>query len=47
MSRLNTPGTIRVRATPNIYTAMAFVAMAATLVALAYSAWKFHDVGLL
>ncbi|HVS71469.1 MAG TPA: hypothetical protein VHQ47_09465 [Phycisphaerae bacterium] len=47
MSRVNTPGTIRVRPTPNVYTAMAFVSMLAMLAALAYTVWKFHDVGLL
>lgn len=47
MSRINAPGTIRVRPTPNVYTAMAFVSMAAMLAALVYTVWKFHSVGLL
>lgn len=47
MSRLNTPGTITLRPSPNIYTLLAFISMAATLGALAFAAYRFHDVGLL
>jgi hypothetical protein len=47
MSRINTPGTLRVRPSPNIYTALAFISMAATLTALVYTAYKFHAVGVL
>ena len=47
MSRINTPGTLRVRPTPNVYTALSFISMASVLTALIYTAWKFHAVGIL
>jgi hypothetical protein len=47
MSRINAPGTLRVRPAPNVYTALAFISMAATLTALIFTAYKFHAVGLL
>jgi hypothetical protein len=47
MSRINAPGTLRVRPSPNVYTALAFISMAATLTALIFTAYKFHAVGLL
>lgn len=47
MSRINQPGTLRVRPSPNVYTAMAFISMASVLTALIFTAWKFHVVGML
>jgi hypothetical protein len=37
MSRLNSPGTVFVKPTNNIYTALAFISMIATLGALVFT----------
>ena len=41
MSRLNAPGAGSSRPTPNVYTGLAFISMAATLAALVYVLIKF------
>ena len=42
MSRLNSPGTIVVKPTNNVYTALAFISMIATLGALIFTAYRLY-----
>ncbi len=44
MSRLGS-GTIYVKPINNVYTGLAFISMAATLVALVYVALRLHELG--
>jgi hypothetical protein len=46
MSRLNSPTTVRVPPTNNVYTAMAFVSMLATLGALIYVCCRMSQLNL-
>ena len=47
MSRLNSPGTVTVAATNNVYTAMAAISFLATLGALIFAVLKFREIGVL
>jgi len=42
MSRLNSPGTVVVKPTNNVYTALAFISMIATLGALAFTLYRMY-----
>ncbi|HUO09904.1 MAG TPA: hypothetical protein VM008_16490 [Phycisphaerae bacterium] len=44
MSRIGS-GVITVRPTNDIYTALAFVSFASTLIALGYVCWHMHELG--
>jgi hypothetical protein len=42
MSRLNSPGTVVVKPTNNVYTALAFISMLATLGALVFTLYRYY-----
>ena len=47
MSRMNSPGTVVVAPTNNVYTALAAISCLATLGALIYAVIKLHELGVL
>lgn len=47
MSRLPSSAPVTARATPNVYTGLAFISMAATLGALIYIVARFASLGIL
>jgi hypothetical protein len=47
MSRINTPGTVVVAPTNNIYTALAAISFLASLAALVYLAIRCRELGVL
>ena len=47
MSRMTTAGPVTLRPVPNVYTALAFISMFATGVALGFVIWQFHTAGVL
>jgi hypothetical protein len=47
MSPVNAPGPMVVRASNNVYTALAFISFAATLGALVFVILRFRELGIL